>query len=122
MFSRTFKKKISLGLGSFCGATGTLRFGLRMTLPMGFKARVDSSSPTLFCCLCAMIPRVISGFRNQALRSQELMLHLPVTILLNLTGLAASLASYLFIIPERFLLEVHAAFNPVETMMCSLNK
>ena len=31
----------------FCGATGTLCFGLQLTLPMGFKARVDPSSPVL---------------------------------------------------------------------------
>ena len=33
----------------FCGSTGTLCFGLRMTLPVGFKARVDSPLPTLLC-------------------------------------------------------------------------
>ena len=32
-----------------------------MTLPMSFKVRVDQSSPVLFCCLCAMIPRVTFG-------------------------------------------------------------
>ena len=31
----------------FCGATGALCFGLRLTLPMGFKARVDAPSPNL---------------------------------------------------------------------------
>ena len=41
-----------LGTGPFCGATGTLCFGVRMTLQMGIKARMDSSSPLLFCYLC----------------------------------------------------------------------
>ena len=31
----------------FCGATGALCFRHQLTLPMGFKARVDPSSPTL---------------------------------------------------------------------------
>ena len=34
-------------------------------LPMGFKVRVDSSSPALFCHLCIMFPRVISGWLDQ---------------------------------------------------------
>ena len=50
------KKKFFVGSRSFCGVTGALCFGLRMTLPMGFKARMDSLSPMLFCCLCAAIP------------------------------------------------------------------
>ena len=36
-------------------------FQFGMTLPMGFKSRVDSSSPVRFCPLCTMIPRTISG-------------------------------------------------------------
>ena len=46
----------------FCGATGTLCFGLRMTLPTGFKTKVDPSSATLCSCLCIMtllIPRPV---------------------------------------------------------------
>ena len=35
-------------MSPFCGATGTLRFGLQLTPPMGFKARVDALSPVLF--------------------------------------------------------------------------
>ena len=31
----------------FCGATGTLCFGLQLTLPMGFKARVDAPPSVL---------------------------------------------------------------------------
>ena len=31
----------------FCGANGTLCFVLKLTLPMGFKARVDPSSSAL---------------------------------------------------------------------------
>ena len=42
--------------GPFCGVTSTLRFGLRMTLPMSFKVRMESS-PVLFCRLCETIPR-----------------------------------------------------------------
>ena len=39
-------KRFLFDRGSFCGATGTLGFGLRMNLlPVGFKVRVDSSSP-----------------------------------------------------------------------------
>ena len=58
--------KFLLDRGSFCGATGTLCFGLQMTLlPMG-KVRVDQSLPVLFCHLHAMIPRVISGCQDRA--------------------------------------------------------
>ena len=32
---------------SFCGAAGTLCFGLSLTLPMDLKARVDTPSPAL---------------------------------------------------------------------------
>ena len=42
--------------GTFCGVTSTLCFGLRMTLPMSFKVRMESS-PVLFCRLCETIPR-----------------------------------------------------------------
>ena len=31
----------------FCGAIGALCFRLWLTLPMGFKARVDTSSPAV---------------------------------------------------------------------------
>ena len=60
-----FFKKILLDCGPFFGAIGTLCFGLRMTLSMSFKVRVDRSSPVLFCHLRAMIPRVISGCRDR---------------------------------------------------------
>ena len=33
------------------GATGTLSFGLRITLPVGFKAKMVSSSPVFFLLL-----------------------------------------------------------------------
>ena len=56
--------KVLLDRGPFCRATGSLCLGLGMTLPMGFKARVDSSSPVLFCCLCTKIPRAISGCQD----------------------------------------------------------
>ena len=61
-----FFLKFLLGQGPFCGATGTLCFRLQMTLPMSFKVRVDQSLPALFCHLCTMIPRVISGCQVQA--------------------------------------------------------
>ena len=41
----SFLFKFLLDRGPFCGATGTLCFGLWMTLP---KVRVDRSSPVLF--------------------------------------------------------------------------
>ena len=54
--------KFLLDPGPFYGATGTLCFGLLMTvLPVGFKASVDSLSPVFFCRLGTMSPRVISG-------------------------------------------------------------
>ena len=39
------------------GATGTLSFGLWMTLPKSFKVRVDLSSPVLIFCLHANNPQ-----------------------------------------------------------------
>ena len=39
----------------FCGATGALCFGLRLILPVGFKARVNPSSTVLCSRLCVMI-------------------------------------------------------------------
>ena len=51
--------QVSYGLfKKFCGATGTLCFGLWVTLSMGFKARLDE--PLHSPCSCLMIPRVIS--------------------------------------------------------------
>ena len=45
---------------TICGATGTICFGLWLTQPMGFKARVDASLPVLeWCRLCVMHPRLI---------------------------------------------------------------
>ena len=41
------KKMFVVAMSPFCGATGTLCFGLRLTLPMGFKARVDAPMPVL---------------------------------------------------------------------------
>ena len=52
----------------FCGATGILSFGLRITLPMSFKVRVDQSSCALFCRLRAMILRVNWGSRDFSTR------------------------------------------------------
>ena len=46
----------------FCAATGTLCFRLQLTLPMGFKARVDPSLSALCSCLNIMILRVNSEF------------------------------------------------------------
>ena len=42
----------------FYGATGILCFRLWLILPVGFKARVDPSSPALCSRLCVMILRV----------------------------------------------------------------
>ena len=67
VFFLFFFFKILLDRGPFCGATVTLCFPLRMTLPMSFKVRVDQSLPALFFHLHAMIPRVISGCWDQAL-------------------------------------------------------
>ena len=39
---------------AFCGATGTLCFGLRLTLPMGFKAQGGCTITCSICCLCIM--------------------------------------------------------------------
>ena len=42
----TFKKNCG-DKSPFCGATGALCFGLWLTLPMGFKTRVNAPSPAL---------------------------------------------------------------------------
>ena len=55
----------------FCGVTGTLCFRLQKTLLMGFKARVNLSLPVLFCGLCAIIPRAISGCQDWALNPDD---------------------------------------------------
>ena len=57
---RYFIFNISLNRVPFCGVTGPLYFGLRMTPPIDFKARVDPSSPMPLRCLHVMILRVIS--------------------------------------------------------------
>ena len=46
----------------FCGATGALCFRLRLTLLVGFKARVDPSSPALCSHLHVLIVRVNSEY------------------------------------------------------------
>ena len=51
-------KFVWLDRGAFCGATGTLCFGLRMILPMSFKVRVDPSS------LCALLLLVHNDLWN----------------------------------------------------------
>ena len=40
-----------------CGATGTFCSGFQLTMPMGFKVRVDAPLPMLYCHLCIMGPR-----------------------------------------------------------------
>ena len=45
----------------FCGATGILCFGFRMTLPMRVKAKLGSSSSAHICCLCATMPKLMTG-------------------------------------------------------------
>ena len=51
MFVLFFFKIFCGDKSPFCGATGTLCFGLQLTLPMGLKARVDPLLPcsTLTC-------------------------------------------------------------------------
>ena len=66
--------KFLLGRGPLCGATGTFCFGLLMALFMGFKARVDSLLPELFCHLHAIIPRATSGCRDWASNPESLRL------------------------------------------------
>ena len=53
-----FKNKIAVTVSPFCGATGTLCFGLRLE-PMGFKARVDAPSPGLDV-VCAILGVVLA--------------------------------------------------------------
>ena len=43
---------------TICGTAGTLRFGLQLTLPVGFKARVDAPLLARFSHLQMMIHRV----------------------------------------------------------------
>ena len=57
-------KNFAMTSNLFCGATGALCFRLWLTLPMGFKARVDPSSPMFCSHLHVMIPRVNSKFPN----------------------------------------------------------
>ena len=42
-----FRNIYVVRISPFCGVSGALSFGLRLTPPMGFKARVDAPSPTL---------------------------------------------------------------------------
>ena len=65
----------------FCGVTGTLCFGLWLTLPMGFKARVDPSLPAFYSHLCVMILRVNFEFPGQG-QSLVPILHLGMVRLL----------------------------------------
>ena len=48
---KTFLKKFLLDQGPFCGATDCSYFGLCVTLPMGFKARVVLSPAHLLACM-----------------------------------------------------------------------
>ena len=65
----TILRTFLLGRGPFCIATGALYFGLQMTLPTGFKVRVDSLSPGLFCHLRATVPRtMVAGTRHLQIR------------------------------------------------------
>ena len=81
----------------FCGATGALCFGLWLTLPVGFKARVDPSSPTLYSHLCVMIlrvrvllewpPNVTSGITGRGrIRTQDLTAQNPTLYRLSYPG------------------------------------
>ena len=48
-----------LDQGPFCGATDCPYFGLHVTLPLGYKARVVLS--TTLTCMCTVNLRVVSG-------------------------------------------------------------
>ena len=57
---------VAVTMSPFCGTTGTLCFGLQLTLPMGFKARVDA--PPALSVICAQwIVRVHSDDPGQDL-------------------------------------------------------
>ena len=62
-FTFFFFFKFLLDRGPFCGLTGTLCFGLRMTLSMSFKVRVDWSSPAHLLLLTCNDPQssLVSG-------------------------------------------------------------
>ena len=59
-------------MSPFCGATGTLSFGHMLTLPMGFKARVDAPLHVHCSCLHVLIRRVDSDCPGQGLVYQEI--------------------------------------------------
>ena len=71
----------------FCGASGTLRFSLRLTLPMGFKVRVDALLPILFSHLHIMILSVNCSCPGQGLVPG--MVRLPLECLPNVTSRTA---------------------------------
>ena len=66
-WNRNLSFSILLDRGPSRRAPGTPCFRSGMTLPMGFKAKVESWLPALFCRLCTMIPRSISGCWDWAL-------------------------------------------------------
>ena len=49
---------------SFGGATGALCFRIWLTLPMGFKARVDAPLPALFSHSCIMSLKVNPDYQT----------------------------------------------------------
>ena len=57
----TFFFKNAVTMSPFCGATGTPSFRFRLTLPMGFKARVDAPFPVHNVTCTLWILRVNSG-------------------------------------------------------------
>ena len=61
------KKKSCGDKSPFCGATGSVCFGLQLTLSMGFNARLDAPSPAFFSCLHTMILKSYQGTNEQHL-------------------------------------------------------
>ena len=72
---------------SILWAPGTLCFLLRMTLPMGSNAIVDSSLPALFCCVQATNLEEISGCQDLASKSNCHLWDKHNTIMLSWPGL-----------------------------------
>ena len=72
----------------FCGVARILCFRLWLTLPMGFKVRVDPSLLVLYCHLYIMILRVNSEFSGPGLIPilHLVMVRLPLEWLLIVTS------------------------------------
>ena len=67
-----------LNRGPFCGATDNPCLGFRITLPMSFKAGMDSLWHELLRHLCPVIPRTISGRQVRASNPDRSTLRQPI--------------------------------------------